>query len=74
LFLRQPSATSVLSLLRPDLSSDAICAVDVDGADGARSALPARLAAAVSARDTNLLRLLDVLGGPMMRAHAGVGA
>ncbi|HEY7394827.1 MAG TPA: type VI secretion system-associated protein TagF [Gemmatimonadaceae bacterium] len=74
LFLRQPSATSVLSLLRPDLASDAICAVDVDGADVARSALPARLAAAVSARDTNLLRLLDVLGGPMMRAAAGVGA
>jgi len=74
LFLRQPSATSVLSMLRPDLVSDAICAVDVDGADVPQSALPTRLAAAVSASDTNLLRLLDVLGGPMMRAPAGVGA
>jgi len=74
LFLRQPSATSMLSLLRPDLDSDAICAVDLDGPGDARVALPTRLAATVSSTNTNLLQLLDVLGGPSMRAHAGAGA
>jgi type VI secretion system protein ImpM len=75
LYLRQPSPTSMLSLLRPDLGSDAICAVDVDGhGDPARSALPPRLAATVSATDANLLELLDVLGGPLTHAPTGARA
>jgi len=64
----------MLSLLRPDLDTDAICAVDIDGPGDARVALPTRLAATVSARNANLLQLLDVLGGPSLRAHAGAGA
>jgi type VI secretion system ImpM family protein len=74
LFFRQPSAASMLSLLRPDLETDAICAVDIDGAGDARVSLPTRLAATVSARNMNLLQLLDVLGGPLTHTRAGVGA
>lgn len=78
LFLRQPSVASLRALLRPDLASEAICAVDGDGlgaASGVRVSLPPRLATTVSAPDKSLLQLLDVLGGPLFRAagaHAGM--
>jgi hypothetical protein len=78
LFLRQPSVSSLRALLRPDLTSEAIYAVDGDalgGVGGVRVSLPPRLATTVSAPDKNLLQLLDVLGGPLFRAtaaHAGM--
>jgi len=78
LFLRQPSVSAFRALLRPDLASESICAVDGDSLGGAgdgRVALPSRLAATMSAPDRNLLELLDVLGGSLPRtsgAHIGM--
>ena len=65
LFLRQPTARSVMHFLRPDLASDFICAVDTDGVrdlSRARSALPPGFAAALAAGDMSLAQLLETLG------------
>ena len=64
LFLRQPTARSVMHFLRPDLTSDFICAVDVEGAGdpaAVRSALPAALRTALSAGEMSLHGLLEML-------------
>ena len=65
LFLRQPTARSVMHFLRPDLASDFICNVATDGVvdlSRARSVLPAAIASALAAGDMSLSQLLDVLG------------
>jgi type VI secretion system ImpM family protein len=65
LFLRQPTARSVMHFLRPDLTSDFICAVDTDGVSDvsrARSALPAGFAASLAAGEMSLAQLLETLG------------
>ena len=65
LFLRQPTARSVMHFLRPDLTSDFICAVDGDGVAGlsrARSALPPAFSSALAAGDITLAELLVTLG------------
>ena len=64
-FLRQPTARSVLHLLRPDLDGDCIHEMDADGPGRAArrgDALPAWLAAALAARETSLGELLQLLG------------
>jgi hypothetical protein len=64
LFLRQPTARSVMHFLRPDLTSDFICEVDVEGAGdpaAVRSALPAALRAALCAGEMSLHELLEIL-------------
>jgi len=65
LFLRQPTARSVMHFLRPDLTSDFICAVDSDGAGDlsrARRALPPAFSSALAAGEMSLAQLLDALG------------
>jgi hypothetical protein len=65
LFLRQPTARSVMHFLRPDLTSDFICAVDTDGladVSRARAALPAPFAASLAAGEMSLAELLETLG------------
>jgi type VI secretion system ImpM family protein len=64
LFLRQPTARSIMHFLRPDLASDFICAVDADGLQDisrARATLPSAFANALSAGEMSLAQLLDVL-------------
>ena len=65
LFLRQPTARSVMHFLRPDLTSDFICAVDSDGAgelSRARRALSPAFSSALAAGEMSLAQLLDTLG------------
>ncbi|MEO6527587.1 MAG: type VI secretion system-associated protein TagF [Gemmatimonadaceae bacterium] len=73
LFLREPSSRSVLHLLRPDINSDVICEVDVDGIEQivrARASLPSSLARALVTEDTKLRALLDMLASPRVHAAA----
>ena len=65
LFLRQPTARSVMHFLRPDLTSDFICAVDTDGVanvSGARAALPTTFASSLAAGEMSLAQLLETMG------------
>jgi type VI secretion system ImpM family protein len=65
LFLRQPTARSIMHFLRPDLASDFICALDTDGlqeVSRARAALPTAFANSLAAGDMTLAQLLDTLG------------
>jgi type VI secretion system ImpM family protein len=65
LFLRQPTARSIMHFLRPDLASDFICALDTDGLHDisrARAALPTAFANALATGDMSLAQLLETLG------------
>ncbi len=65
LFLRQPTARSVLHLLRPDLDSEIIYEMDRIGPDRrspARAALPPWLGAMLAEPTTPLCRVIDALG------------
>ena len=65
LFLRHPTARSVMHFLRPDLASDFICNVATDGVtelSRARSVLPAAFSSALAAGEMSLSQLLEVLG------------
>jgi type VI secretion system ImpM family protein len=65
LFLRQPTARSVMHFLRPDLASDFICNVATDGVtelSRARSVLPVAFSSALATGDMSLSWLLETLG------------
>lgn len=64
LFLRQPTARSIMHFLRPDLASDFICALDTDGLQQmsrARAALPTAFANSLAGAETSLAQLLEML-------------
>jgi type VI secretion system ImpM family protein len=65
LFLRQPTARSIMHFLRPDLASDFICGLDTDGlrdVSRAHAALPSAFATALSTGEMSLAQLLETLG------------
>lgn len=73
LFLRRPSVRSVLYFLRPDLNSDSICEVDVDGLDQiakAGAGLPPQFVTILSTRETSLRQLLGTLANPRVYPSA----
>ena len=54
-----------MHFLRPDLTSDFICAIDTDGVanvSGARAALPPAFASSLADGDMSLVQLLETLG------------